>query len=827
MANRYWVGGTGDWSDTSNWSTTSGGSGGASVPTQSDDVFFDANSFSSSGQTVTISSVADCQGMDWTGVTNSPTFAVESDLYVNDDFTLDSSISQVRGRTGRSAASNIFFWGGSGSYSADFANLTLENINLHFDPHTSGSWTLNSNVTGSQAPKIYLWGGTLNTNGYSVSQFIFYTNSDSFSRTLTLGSSNFEVFGFYAGSSPSNLTINAGTSTIELSSNGQGFEFEGGNKTYNNIAVNGAQCIIRGNNTFNDFDITASGGAGFKEVYFEIGSTQTVTGDFTANGSSGDLVKIRSHDSSGASGEEHYLSKSSGRVSVDYLDLENSIATGGASWFAGANSVDTGFNSGWQFTTPEFQRSISGGLVLGGGLTPKSTFNRSISGGVLFDGLVKALRQIDKISGKTYLYFVKQADGTFIGTWEDVQSDPEFEVAVNEFGTHMNVTLGRSAARLIETREVLHTEASEVMTTESGDNLYANLQTSSVVGSNTDVDVNYDVDVYVYYGSFDTLVTESGEDIIDEADSETLLVAIGAPSGKKIFSGWIAEYSSNYDVGETSVDVLLISHGSELDNQLILDGSNTTKTYSSQELATTVKDILDTNAGTITYNTASIDTTSVSEPFTFRLNTKKEGLEAIAKRMPSDYYMRVDVAENILHLKQKALTADHTFVLGKHLSSISLRRSIVNLKNTVYFVGGDTGGGTLLYKKYEDATSVSDYRVGLERFFDSRVTNASSAQTISESGIIERKKDPKYAAELTIPSEVYEIEDIKEGDTVGFANFDNFIDDQVLQIVKLKYTPYAVTLSLDLLLPEFRQRIDEIERDAQEQYSTNIPNAPS
>ena len=44
MANRYWIGGSGDWTDTANWSTTSGGSGGASVPTASDDVYIDANS---------------------------------------------------------------------------------------------------------------------------------------------------------------------------------------------------------------------------------------------------------------------------------------------------------------------------------------------------------------------------------------------------------------------------------------------------------------------------------------------------------------------------------------------------------------------------------------------------------------------------------------------------------------------------------------------------------------------------------------------------------------------------------------------------------------
>ena len=53
MANRYWVGGSGTWnaSSTANWSATSGGASGASVPTTADAVLFDANS---GGGTVTL-----------------------------------------------------------------------------------------------------------------------------------------------------------------------------------------------------------------------------------------------------------------------------------------------------------------------------------------------------------------------------------------------------------------------------------------------------------------------------------------------------------------------------------------------------------------------------------------------------------------------------------------------------------------------------------------------------------------------------------------------------------------------------------------------------
>ena len=58
MANRYWVGGTGTWNTTSttNWSASSGGSSGASVPTSADSVFFDQNST----YTVTMTGALNC-----------------------------------------------------------------------------------------------------------------------------------------------------------------------------------------------------------------------------------------------------------------------------------------------------------------------------------------------------------------------------------------------------------------------------------------------------------------------------------------------------------------------------------------------------------------------------------------------------------------------------------------------------------------------------------------------------------------------------------------------------------------------------------------------
>ena len=91
MANRYWVGGTGVWSDASNhWASSSGGSGaGGNLPTIADDVYFNAQSFDASG-TITLDISANCKNFDWTGLDSSVWFlsSVQS-AYIYGDVSLN------------------------------------------------------------------------------------------------------------------------------------------------------------------------------------------------------------------------------------------------------------------------------------------------------------------------------------------------------------------------------------------------------------------------------------------------------------------------------------------------------------------------------------------------------------------------------------------------------------------------------------------------------------------------------------------------------------------------------------------------------------------
>src|ERR1051326_1503142 len=73
----YGVGGSGNWSDFAvHWATASGGNVfQAQVPSSSDDVFFDANSFPAVNDTVRIDqAIAYCKNMDWGSASNIPAF---------------------------------------------------------------------------------------------------------------------------------------------------------------------------------------------------------------------------------------------------------------------------------------------------------------------------------------------------------------------------------------------------------------------------------------------------------------------------------------------------------------------------------------------------------------------------------------------------------------------------------------------------------------------------------------------------------------------------------------------------------------------------------
>lgn len=185
--------------------------------------------------------------------------------------------------------------------------------------------------------------GTFDTADYTVTIPTF-TSTGAGTRTLNLGSSTIILSG--SGSTVWNvdaaLTLDAGTSTIRMTST-LPKTFIGAGESYHNLQQGGSGTLtVTGSNSFNDITSTSRPST----ISLTAGSTQTVA-NFTLSGTAGNLMTLNST----AAGSPATLSKSSGTVSVSYLTLVDSTATGGAIWnaYTSDGNVDGGGNSGWNF----------------------------------------------------------------------------------------------------------------------------------------------------------------------------------------------------------------------------------------------------------------------------------------------------------------------------------------------------------------------------------------------------------------------------------------------------------------------------------------------
>jgi hypothetical protein len=141
-----------------------------------------------------------------------------------------------------------------------------------------------------------------------------------------------------------NLTLNENTSTINLTSS-SAKTFAGGDQNYYNLNLGGTgDLTIQGSNVFNEISDSIDGST----VYFTAGTT-TTTSFFTVDGASGNLILLRST----TPGSIWNLVQSSGSVGITYVDIQDSNASGGAT-FQCINGVNSGNNTGWTFVNSGF-----------------------------------------------------------------------------------------------------------------------------------------------------------------------------------------------------------------------------------------------------------------------------------------------------------------------------------------------------------------------------------------------------------------------------------------------------------------------------------------
>jgi hypothetical protein len=310
MADRYWVqqNASDDWKATSptNWGSASGVADNASVPTLSDDVFFDnasgTGTVSSAGPTVT------CRSFNLNGWRGSIAITGYIEIYGDVDLTSDG---------GSITTSSYLKFSKNGSQTLISAGKTINGIYV-----STSSTTLNLGDNLNSSNYIII-SGTFNSNNYTISagnQIGSYKSSGIFnfgSSTVTctyLQAQNITGGTFNLDSSTINITstnpfsayfgqqtVNQGTSTINITNAGTVTANLYGKTFYNlnfnqngtkNITGGGAtveNCLFGGSSgTVNILDandlkhITINGG---KTIKFKEGITHSIH-EIIADGSS-------------------------------------------------------------------------------------------------------------------------------------------------------------------------------------------------------------------------------------------------------------------------------------------------------------------------------------------------------------------------------------------------------------------------------------------------------------------------------------------------------------------------------------------------------------
>jgi hypothetical protein len=344
MADRYWVGG-GDalWSATAGtkWATTSGGAGGAAVPTASDDVYFDA-----SAPACTISANAVCRKIDCTGGTGG---SYTNTLTHNSGVTLSIGTSTAgagnvafrlsAGMTWTKLGGGISFVSTSGTQQTiTFAGKNT--IALTFSG-AGGSWQFADNVTQDSAGlTITHTNGTLDLNGKTIT-FGAYS-STSGTRTLTFNNATWNNTAGNFNMSGGTPTLNAGgTAALNMQGNSTVLTLTSGS-TVANVTFSGTGSHTVSNN-LTTTNFTHTGPATITGV-ISLGGTLTANGTLTLTANSA-INRILLQSTVGGTSR----TVTAAAVSLSNVDFIDITGAGAASPFTGTSLGDGLGNSGITF----------------------------------------------------------------------------------------------------------------------------------------------------------------------------------------------------------------------------------------------------------------------------------------------------------------------------------------------------------------------------------------------------------------------------------------------------------------------------------------------
>ena len=257
---------------------------------------------------------------------------------------------------------------------------------------------------------------------------------------------------------------------------------------------------------------------------------------------------------------------------------------------------------------------------------------------------------------------------------------------------------------------------------------------------------------------------------------------------------------------------------------------NTTTTYTLQDPVTGMLSSLlqDYNIRGGIVKTRNFTPAGLSITYEFNQDTIFDAIRKVIQLSPSGFYSYIDLGTAEIDVLNVSDTADFTIVNGRDINLASFAFSIESLKNTLFFSGGDTGGGDNLYRQYIDSKSIGNFGVRSASQSDGRVILNDTANAIGQSFIIENSVETQETS-ITIFDDTLDMTIFTPGKTVGFKNFGAPFDDMVLQIVRREpnFADGFANLTLGRLPLALSKELQKLNRGLLTQETLSNPNSPT
>jgi hypothetical protein len=431
----------------------------------------------------------------------------------------------------------------------------------------------------------------------------------------------------------------------------------------------------------------------------------------------------------------------------------------------------------------------------------------------------------EPLENKDVIYKVYDSDGAFIEEWQ-VITELNLPKQINNLGSTLQLEVAKTPEDRNVSTDPLTTEADEPIETEN-DITIVNFGTAAQpFGAGSSIQIGNRVEIWLYFGYYDIIELSDGSPLEDH-DEVPIDIAIGSPNGRCMFTGELVSYTPRYGNNNTT-QVKLNSYSYRFKDYVLENADDTSVPYFSTPPNTILKDIIDKaqlDGLEVDYNETTIESTGTIVSYKYKVNTYQEAIEKVIELAPEDWFWYYDSATNLLWLRARPTQADHTLILGKHIMDFEPTTHLEPVVNTVYFKGGEVTPGVHFFKKYSDPTSVALWGQRLEIMSDERVTLEETADILAMNKI-NQYKDPTYSGKILITADRYIIEDIQLGHMFDFANFDNYIDDLLLQVSAIEYHTDYLIADVGSLIPSPNKRIKDIKRNLDALTAVSMPDTP-